>query len=384
MKARQRHATRRLSHGALIVLATLGSHSHPAADPPAPADGATRPFYMGFTPFPYDMTADAVSATNRFVRENGDLVAHHFDAGVPWTEALEDKPFHPALSRKWQEHKELEAGKKVLLSLTPLDGGRKGMALYRGKDENMPLPEAFQNKAFDDPDVTRAYLNYCRRAVEHFRPDYLAIGIEVNELFHHSPQKWPAFVALYRHTYDALKKEHPGLPIFATVTLHNLTNPGWKDRERQQAAIREFLQYNDLAGISYYPFMAGHSETPTATFDWIRRFTDKPLAVAETGYPAETVTLKSFNLTIPSDPKRQADYFETLLKTARRDQYVFVAAFLHRDYDALWNKIKAFSPEAFVVWKDCGLLDETGTERPALAVWRRCFSLEHAPAKPRP
>jgi hypothetical protein len=365
-----------------ILALSLFASCHATRNASSEEASQDRTFYMGFSPFPWDMTAEAVNATRQFITQNGNILAHHFDGGVPWTEALENKPFHPTLENDWKDRRKISSPMKTLVSVTPLNGGRNGLALYRGKDENMPLPDQFKGKALNDPIVKTAYLNYCRRAVEHFRPDYFAIGIEVNELIHNSPKQWPQFVELYKYIYSELKKDHPRLPIFATVTLHNLTNPGWKDLKTQQEKIREFLPCNDIAGISYYPFMAGQSEKPTATLDWIRSFTDKPIAITETGYPAETIRLKSFNLTIPSDPTKQAVYFETLLDRANRDHYLFVVAFLYRDYDALWERIKATAPEAFIVWKDCGLIDEKGSERPAYGVWKRYFSMKRVDTVP--
>jgi hypothetical protein len=55
-----------------------------------------------------------------------------------------------------------------------------------------------------------------------------------------------------------------------------------------------------------------------------------------------------------------------------------VISFLHRDYDALWEKIKRSSPEAFMVWRDCGLLDQDGKARPAYTVWKRYFEVRLA------
>lgn len=336
----------------------------------------SRPYYMGFTPFPWDMTLEAVTETNRFVVENGDIVSHHLEQGVPWTEALEDKPFHPKMMDDWENRRKVSGGKKVFLSVSPLNGGRSGMSLYRGEDEEMPIPDLFRDKAFNDPIVKKAYLNYCHRAADFFQPDYFAIGIEVNELFHNSRQMWQPFLELYMDTYSALKEDYSDLPIFATVTLHNLTNTGWEDLQEQQTEIRKFLEHNDVAGISYYPFMAGQSENPVEFFDWIRDFTDKPLAITETGFPAEDIVLKTYNVEIPGTPEKQRTYFETLLERADQDNYLFVIAFLYRDYDQMWEKIKDAAPEAFIVWKDCGLLDESGAERPAYDVWKRHFSME--------
>lgn len=330
-----------------------------------------RGYSMGFTPFPWDFSVTAIITTNRQITRYGDIVSHHIEQGVPWTEALQEKPFHPKMMGDWEGRKNMAAGKKLFLSLTPLNEARNGMDLYRGESDDMPLPREFEQKAFNDPIVKQAYLNYCLRAVEHFQPDYLAIGIEINELFHNAPDKWPAFLELYKETYASLKKRYPNLPVFATFSLHNLTNPGWKDREQQEKEIRELLPYVDIAGISYYPFMAGQSERPLETFDWLRQFTDKPIAITETGFPAEDIQLDTYNLTLSGNPQMQKTYIETLLQRANQDDYLFVIAFLFRDYDALWDKIKDSSPEAFKVWKDCGMLDENGQSRPAFDVWKQ-------------
>lgn len=364
---------------AILLIQPLAAGAAPASD----VTTGTRPFLMGFTPFPPDFTAEAMESTGEFIRANGDIICHHFDAGVPWTEALADKPFHESVQRDWERRKKLSEGKKILLSVTPLNSDRKGMALYHGEKENLPLPREFAGKALNDPTVKSAYLNYCRRAVAHFEPDYMCIGIEVNELLEHTPSQWPQFVELYNYVYEGLKALHPNLPVFASLTLHNMTNPSW-NRKRQETEIRKFLPRNDIAAISYYPFMSGgakKSETPVEGFDWLRRLTDKPIAFTETGYPAETISLKTFKVVIPSDPAKQATYYETLLKRATTDKYLFVISFLHRDYDALWAKIEASAPEAFKVWKDCGLLDENGVARPALEVWKRYYAKDYAAPK---
>ena len=36
-----------------------------------------RAFRMGFTPFPYDITPEAVADTRTFLRENADIIAFH-------------------------------------------------------------------------------------------------------------------------------------------------------------------------------------------------------------------------------------------------------------------------------------------------------------------
>lgn len=334
-----------------------------------------RPFAMGFTPFPFDATEEAVRATDSYIALHGDLVTHHFDDGVPWVEALDGRSFHPSLLADWERRRRLSEGKRVFLALTPLDGGRRDLAKYRGEKDNLPLPDSFRGKALDDPAVKRAYLAYCERAVEHFRPDWLAIGIEVNELILNSPDRWPAYLALDRETRAALKKRWPALPICATVTLHALTDPSKKDRSGQREKVRELLERDDFAGLSYHPFLVGNLRRPEEPLDWVRSWTSKPIAIAESGFPAETVRFKTLGIALESDPALQEAFIEKLLTRAGRDRYLFVTYFLHRDYDALWERIQALVPELFVAWRDCGLLDEAGAERPAARAWDRWLAL---------
>lgn len=335
-----------------------------------------RPFFMGFTPFPWDITSAAIKSTYKGITANADIICHHFDDGVPWPEALEDKQFSAHLRNDWKMRKDnTPEDFKVFLAVTPLDMFRKGLALYHGEKENMPLPKSFRGKAFDDPEIMKAYLNYCRRVVKYFKPDYLAIGIEVNELLHNSADKWPGFVRLYRHVYGRLKKDHPQMPIFVTFTLHNMLQEGWSDIESQRSKVKEFLAEVDIVGISFYPFIKtlGTPERPIEAFDWARKFVgDKPIAITETGFPAEPTRLEDFKVNLPGSPQSQATYIETLLSAAHRDQYLFVIAFLYRDYDALWEKIKvSMSGDWAAAWRDCGLVDGAGEKRPAFEVWRK-------------
>ncbi len=348
---------------------------------PAPT-AENRTFRMGFTPFVYDMTLEAVAATDKFIGENGDVVAQHMES-VPWTEALSGAPFHPEIMKDWERRKKMaRPGITIYAAVSPLDMGRAKIAAYRGEKEGMPLPLQFEGKELDDDLVKRAYLAYCRRVVEYFEPEFLGIGIEVNELFHNSPGKWPSYVALHKYVYEALKKDNPKLAVFASFTLHNMVNPGWKDRAEMAEAFKSLMPFNDLVGFSFYPFMCGISDPDkldeplawlTSNFDTF----GKPYAVAETGEATENIVLEfgGQEVTIYGSLELQRLYYEKLLKLAQDRKFKFVVSFLHRDYDALWEKIKAVSPSFFIAWRDCGLLDEKGQTRPAYDVWRRYLEM---------
>ena len=363
----QRRAGRGSAIGVLVFLWSAAACSQLPAQSSAvvPAVGQSRPFRMGFTAFPHDITIDAVEQTRKFVHENADLIAHHIE-GVPWAEALRDVPFPKEVQSDHESKRSMKPpGAKVYLAVSPGRGDLKQPD--RGAT---PLPPELRGKSYDDPLVQRAFLTYCRRMIDFFKPDYLAIGIETNEIFTAGVDKWRAYVELHRYVYRQLKKEHPGLPIFASFTLHNMI----KDRGPMLAAWEELMPFNDLVAVSYYPFLAG--EPTEKAFAWLTgkfdRF-ERPYAMVETNDAGDRLVFPQSKYVIDGTPRKQAAYVRALLSLAEERRFVFVVLFIHRDYDALWDKIKATAPELFMAWRDCGLVDEQGNARPAYAVWREYF-----------
>jgi hypothetical protein len=45
------------------------------------AEAFTRPFYMGFSPWPYDLTLEAVQWTDQAIKT---IIEQHFEEGVLW------------------------------------------------------------------------------------------------------------------------------------------------------------------------------------------------------------------------------------------------------------------------------------------------------------
>jgi len=346
---------------ALVLL--LGSDG--LAQDAVTAAGPSRHFRMGFTAFPYDVSVEAVEQTRRFVRDNADLIAHHIE-GVPWAEALRDEPFPKELVSEYESKRSMKPpGAKVSLAVSP---GRGDLKL---PDKGAtPLPPELIGKSYDDPLVKQAFLTYCRRCIDFFKPDYLAIGIEVNEIFSAGTGKWRAYVELHRYVYGELKREHPGLPIFASFTLHNMI----KDRGPMLTAWEELMPFNDFVAVSFYPFLTG--EPMEKALAWLTDKFDrfgKPYAMVETNEAGDRLIFPQSKYVIDGTPEKQVAYLRTLLSLAERRRFEFVVLFIHRDYDALWDKIKATAPELFIAWRDCGLVDEQGNRRPAYAVWREYF-----------
>ena len=324
-----------------------------------------RTFRMGFTAFPHDTTADAALETKKFVHGNADLIAHHIE-GVPWAEMHAGGELPARVVDDWNGKKSMTPnGGKVYLALSP------GRGDLQASEKAGPVPPSLKSKKYDDPEVQAAYLRYCRKAVDFFKPDYLVIGIEVNELHSGNGAAWRAYADLHRHVVAELKKERPGLPVAASFTLHNL----YKRRGAMLEALKALMPENDFLAVSYYPFFVGGAEALGA-LDWLTKEFDplkKPYAFVETNEAAERLPLPQAKVVIEGTAEKQRLYYERLLGLAQQRRFLFVVSFIHRDYDALWEKIKGSSPELFMAWRDCGLVDESGKPRPAYRVWRRHF-----------
>jgi hypothetical protein len=102
---------------------------------------------------------------------------------------------------------------------------------------------------------------------------------------------------------------------------------------------------------------------------------EKPYAMVETNDSAERLPLSQLKVVLEGTPEKQAAYYRKLLALAQKREFAFLISSVHQDYDALWEKIKGRSPELFKVWRDCGLLDESGKPRPAYQVWKEYFAL---------
>lgn len=359
----------------VIVLFTLALPV--AAQDADPASG--RPFELGFTPFPYDISFEAVTWVYQTLPTDADLMVHHFDNGIPWPEALAGTPYSEHIRSDWNLRRTATpADMPIMVTITPINFARDGLAAYRGDADDMPLPAPWDSYNFDHPDVEKAFVNYARDIIAYFQPDYLLMGIEVNLLMKIRPDRWDAYMTLQRAAYATLKAEYPDLPIFVSLTGIDLL-PGYTDVDStlQAQALADVLPYTDWLGLSIYPYMTRFMTglLPEDFFDDLAALTDKPIAITETGYPAQDLAIRvgDVRIEMPSDDAKQADYIQRLLAAAQAHQFRLVINFVLRDYDALWRAIGA-REDLTIAWRDTGLYAEDGRERPALAAWRAALA----------
>jgi hypothetical protein len=217
---------------------------------------SSRSFRMGFTPFPYDISLEAVEETYSNITTNGDIINHHFDNGVPWVEAFSGSPFSDNVMNDWTYRKaHTPASLKVCLSVSALRTERDGLALYRGSLDDMDLPDPWNTYSFANTEVRDAYLNYCKRIIDFFQPDYFNMNVEANLLHFMDPSQWTGFMQFHQHVYQNLKSAYPDLPVFCSITgAHLLDNYfDGKDASLERLAALQLLEYSDMYALSFLP-----------------------------------------------------------------------------------------------------------------------------------
>ena len=344
--------------------------------------GTTTPpaYYVGFTPFPYDLDSIYTVLDDVYGRiaTDANIILHHFDDGIQWDKALSGEAFHPNITGDWQLRKSrTPAGHKVYVAVTPLNIWRDGLAPYRSDATSQPLPAPWNAYALNHPDVKTAYLNYCRKIIDFFQPDYFAMAIEVNILMTNAKPAWPAFVELHRYVYAQLKAEYPAMPLFVSFTGMDFID-GWTsvNHADQMAALSDIIGYTDYFGLSLHPqgsvFMLNRNPATVpsvADFKTLFSLSTKPIAVCETSYPAQPFTAYGGLVTTFGTPELQSRFFQNLFAAADQVDTKFIINFIIRDYDALWQDLG--SPDDLnIFWRDTGFYDENGAARPVLAIWR--------------
>lgn len=333
------------------------------------ADPETRPFRLGFTGWPADLTAEGVATSVEFAHAHGDIVSVMYIGGVPWPEAHDGKPFSKDVENNFKYRP--PAGKHLFLSISPLDKDRKNLAPYWGDKDNLPLPKEWAKRDLNSPEVKKAFLNFCLRAVEALKPNYLAIGIESNVLLSHDAKKWAQLKELHRETYDALKKKHPKLPVFFTTEVNHYKKFATEAKNSpQEAEVAELMKHSDVFAMSTYPHMsyAIPRPVPADFLDFATRF-KKPVAVSESGITSRDVELKAFKLTLKGSEADQKQFTELLLKTAARDDYLFVINFATTDFEKLCAKLPPPVDDLARIWAFTGMQTSDKKPKPALAVW---------------
>ncbi|HRK97929.1 MAG TPA: hypothetical protein PLE43_05545 [Alphaproteobacteria bacterium] len=340
----------------------------------------TRSFYMGFSNWPPDFDMSAIAKSLQLTNENSDMRLVHMDGGVPWVEMGGNQSLPKRIVSWWDYIRNESKGKKIFVTINPLNFERDGLALYANeKDDDQPLPDDWKNLSLDSDKVKTAYLSYAEEIISYWNPDYLAIGVEVNISVSKNLKTWREYLALHKFIYTKLKERHPQLPVFATVQMEHFNglNEDAKGKEDiQKREVGELMKYSDIAALSMYPYASEEIKFNSHYLDGIRTY-KKPMAISETGWPSKN--FKVFFFPIKGSPQAQYNYLKTLLTIANRDHFLFVINWTNVDYNKMLDQLPWLMKEIAKSWVYNGLWNKDFEEKPALDVWQHYLGLKKVP-----
>jgi hypothetical protein len=343
----------------------------------------TRNFYLGFTPWPYAASIDAVNTTYDIIQDNGDIIAHHLTVGIPWQEALQGSAYPNHLEAEIDGRlNRTRDNMRVYLAIDPLDVLRTELIGNWGENGTEPRSGAWALRSFSSPEVISAYTNFALDMIDRFDPDYFCYATEISELMLNAPNQFNLFVPFAQQVYDAIKARHPDLPIIVSLALKS---PGSGASDIIARDFPRIADYVDMAGASVYPyafFDAGDAETPADMPDnWLSQINrlapGKPVTVTESGWTAENLSIPTLGLSAQSTPALQNDFVERLLLESQDLDAEFVIWFSAVDYDTFWNAELGRNDLA-AIWRDIGLYDQNLNARRALDTWRGALDLRRS------
>lgn len=325
---------------------------------------------MGFTTWPYGTTAADRDTTYQFIQEHADFYTEHLDDKIPWSSWINSSP----LPQEFIDDMDYRAsakpsGHELLVSVSLLNNARSDLA--EDFDGSVPAYSKLSDKHIEN-----AYFEHVEYITKKLEPEYLLLSLECNELIINAPDKWEDYKTLMSSLRARIKATFPDILVSESVTLHNWYAPDVENPEALINEIDNYINLHDFVGVSYYPFFKGQKQQNEfqLAFDFLHSKTNQPIAFTETAHLAEDLTVESYNLNIRSNTCEQKEYLETLMLNASQENYLFITWWAHRDFDALWETFPDELKDLGKLWRDTGIIDEDGNERPAFETWTKILS----------
>jgi len=348
-----------------------GSSDNP---PPPPPPILKRSFDMGFTPWLYEASTNAIDVTYSRLSTHGDMIKHHIMGGIPWQEALDNTAYPANVEGNINDRlTRTPSGMNIFLAIDSLNSSRDGLSLNWGQSENEALPGEWANRNWSSPEVIQAYISFASDMILRFQPTHFEYGTEASELILNNPVGYLEFLVFAQAVHNSLSTLFPNVKLMTSVALKS---PGSTEMQLIEASYGQLMPYTDVLGISVYPYVfynhADRGDPANMPTNWLTQITNisgtTPLAISETGWIAEDLDIPDFSYSENSDPAKQSAYATQMLQAADDMDMEFVIWWTVADFDTLWSDT-LFQDSIAKIWKDIGLYDENQNPRSVVTVW---------------
>jgi hypothetical protein len=262
-----------------------GNQDQGAATTPSPAPryaqkGPPRQSELGLSSFPTEPTEASYKKAFILAGQVGELIL--IQRAPPWQEFVSGGALSKNTQDTTQEEKRLAEENRlgIFFAVDPTDSADRGRL--------QGLPESLAGKSFADKEVRDAFIAYVKYVALNYKPQLLALGVEINMYYEQQPDDFENFVSLYFEAYDAVKDISPETLVFPTFQLEamqNLLSPD-SDSAPEWSLLQRFEPKLDLVAVSTYPSFVFDSPDgiPSDYFSQIKSYTSKPIAIASAGY----------------------------------------------------------------------------------------------------
>lgn len=348
------------------VFNSISCLSPPATVPPVtaelPTDLRNRSFYIGYTASPRSYGEGWVQDIFSELAQSADIVL--LQEAPPWNDLMSGNLNQSGnLSFLKLEGKLARtSGLKLYVAVDPTDLTRKNL---------WQVPDGVGEKSFANERVKQAFREYILWIARELRPEYLAIGVEVNMLRENNPEEFERYLAIYSELYDEVKRISPNTKVFPTLQYEYLTG-NWEKKRSQWELLDRFTKA-DFIAITSYPYLIFPSfeSIPGDYYLQVRAHTSKKLFIAESGYSSEKGE-GQWKYSGGEDDQRR--YLELLARNANEMKAeVWIWWTL---YDPNFEEVKPPAGYEFlVIFKSIGLKKTTGEEKPAMKTARAIYAL---------
>lgn len=325
-----------------------------------------RSFKMGFSTWSYGPTFENREDTYNFISANSDIYTEQIDDKIPWEALINNQTLPQEFINEVDGRVQRKlSGQQLVLYVGLLNLDRDD--LLEDYDGSIPAYDSLNEKKIED-----AYFKHLDYLITEFNPNYLVASVESNELLLVSEKKWDEYKKLMSQVRIRLEAKYPTLSVSESVTLHNWYKVDVPDPNAFEEEIADYVNQLDFVSVSFYPFFKGlkTKENFQDAFDFLHQQVSKPIAFIETCHLAENLNVSGLNLSISSDPNEQKAYLASLFTQAHENNYLFIIWWAHRDYDRLWETFPEEVKDIGQLWRDTGVLDEDGNERPSFLLWK--------------
>lgn len=136
--------------------------------------------------------------------------------------------------------------------------------------------------SFTDPNFAADFVEECSFLADLFRPDYFALGTEIDEYIRvQPPEEVDALYGALWTAKSSIRARLPNARVFVYFQYENVSQRGlWE-------TIAPFVALSDVAGISSYPYLLGYTGAtlPLDYYEPLQQY-GKPVVFAEIGHPA--------------------------------------------------------------------------------------------------